>query len=79
MLSEGSERLSSDRKKGIERLIWILNGILNHNLTLKRLLKVAKVHQRLGQVPNGYDFETLMGNAQTPSPDNSPKNSSTCI
>ena len=47
------------RCKTIKRLIWVLEGLLNHNLTLKQLLKVSKAYQKIDQVPEGYDFENM--------------------
>ena len=56
MLENDGGRLNESRVKTIQRLIWVLEGLMNHNMTLKQLLKVSKTYQKTDQVPQGYDF-----------------------
>ena len=49
VLNESSSaKLTEEKKRGIERLVWVLTGILDHNLQLKQLLKLSKVYERQG-------------------------------
>ena len=59
LLESTSSRLTEEKKKGIQRLIWVLTGILDHNLKLKKLLKFQKDQEKLGLVLEGYDYVAL--------------------
>lgn len=39
--------------------LWVLDGFLDHNLSLQRLQRVANVYKRIHVVPNGYNQADL--------------------
>ena len=43
-----------------EAEIWVLQGIIRHNLAEDELRAVATRHQRINMVPKGYNYPELM-------------------
>ena len=44
-------RLAEARRPKIQRLLWAITGILDHNLSIKRLFKVMQIYERINVVP----------------------------
>ena len=42
---------SSREKNGLLRRVWVLNGVLEHDLNLTLLEKVSQMHERIENVP----------------------------
>ena len=49
-----SPNLTQKRKKEIERQLWVISGVLDQELSIKRLMKVSRTYERIGLVPSGY-------------------------
>lgn len=65
ILADDSSRqsLTDKRRRNIIRLLWVIDGLLVHNLTLKELVKVLHAYERLDQVPEGYEIDELLAYA----------------
>lgn len=48
-----------ERKDKIERLIWVMNGVLEHNVSIKRLFSVLRTYEFIGLVPSDYNYAEL--------------------
>ena len=46
--------LPESRKPKIMRLLWVINGAVDHGISLKRLFKVSKTYERIGMIPQDY-------------------------
>ena len=42
-----------------KRLLWVLVGILEHDLSQERLKQVYKTYDRLDLIPEGYQYAQL--------------------
>ena len=46
--------LAAKRRQEIERQLWVIAGVLDQNLSIKRLMKVNRTYERINLVPKGY-------------------------
>ena len=46
--------LTAKRRQEIERQLWVIAGVLDQNLSIKRLMKVNRTYERINLVPKGY-------------------------
>ena len=45
------EGLADEKRKTIQRQIWVITGVLEHDLSIKRLTKVSRTYERINLVP----------------------------
>ena len=38
----------------VKHSLWVIDGYLGYNLSIKRLLKVSETYQKINLVPQGY-------------------------
>ena len=43
-----------ERRMKTERLLWVMDGVLIYNLSIKCLFKVSQNYERIGMVPKDY-------------------------
>ena len=58
--------LAEARKPKIKRLLWVICGILDESLSIKRLFKVSQTYERIGMIPQGYMQAELFERQQEP-------------
>ena len=46
--------LKKERRLKTERLLWVMDGVLIHSLSIKCLFKVSQNYERIGMVPKDY-------------------------
>ena len=47
--------LTAKRRQEIERQLWVIAGVLDQNLSIKRLMKVNRTYERINLVPDNYN------------------------
>ena len=52
-------KLTVKRRQEIERQLWVIAGVLDQNLSIKRLMKVNRTYERINLVPKGYNQAEL--------------------
>ena len=53
------EGLADVKRKTIQRHIWVITGVLEHDLSIKRLTKVSRTYERINLVPKDYNQADL--------------------
>ena len=48
------------------RLIWLMNGVLKHQISIKKLFVVLKTYEHLGLIPEGYNYAELYSRETEP-------------
>ena len=54
-----TRNLSEYRRKGALRLLWFINGTLEHKISFRRLQEVYQTYKHLDLVPEGYMYAAL--------------------
>ena len=47
--------LTEKRRQEIERQLWVIAGVLDQELSIKRLMKVNRIYERINMVPTDYN------------------------
>lgn len=53
------QNLSAELKQKFQRIHWVLTGLLDHNMSIKKLFKISKTYERLKLVPKDYMYAEL--------------------
>ena len=46
--------LKTKQRREIERLIWVMTGMIEHKISIRRLHAVCKTYEAIDLVPQGY-------------------------
>ena len=64
LLSSGEPSVS--RRKMALRLVWFINGTLDHKFSFRRLQEIYQTYKRLDLVPEGYMYASLHMHREAP-------------
>ena len=61
-----NRNLSASRRKMAQRLLWYINGTLEHKISFRRLQEVYQTYKDLDLVPEGYMYAALHMHREAP-------------
>ena len=54
------------KARAYERKIWVLDGVLDHDLPFAQLEQVAAKHAKIDHIPKGYFYPELFAGESKP-------------
>lgn len=57
--ADASQLTNAKQIREMKHRLWVIEGVLNHNLDIKLLEQIAEKHSRIGTLPSGYFYPEL--------------------